>query len=78
MESLKRKKYQTEILKIKSSQVRFKKSHSRRLEQVENRISGLNDKTDIKEKTEEFLDKNLKSFKRNMQGLSDSIKRPNL
>jgi hypothetical protein len=45
---------------------------------VENRISGLNDKTDIKEKTEEFLDKNLKSFKRNMQGLSDSIKRPNL
>jgi hypothetical protein len=34
-------------------------SHSSRVEQVENRISGLEDKIDIKEKSEEFLDKRL-------------------
>jgi hypothetical protein len=44
---------------------------------MEDRISGLEDKTDIKEKTE-LLDKILKSCERNMQELSDSIKRPNL
>jgi hypothetical protein len=30
---------------------------------VESRISGLKDKVDIKEKTEEFLHKRLKSYK---------------
>jgi hypothetical protein len=45
---------------------------------VENRISGLKDKIDIKEKTEELLDKRHKSYERNMQEHSDSIKRPNL
>jgi hypothetical protein len=45
---------------------------------VEDRISGLEDKIDNKEKIEEFSDKRLKSCKRNMQELSDPIKRPNL
>jgi hypothetical protein len=35
--------------------------HSSRLERVEDRISALNDKTEIKEKTEEMLVKQLKS-----------------
>jgi hypothetical protein len=43
------------------------KSHARRLEQVEDRISDLKDKTDIKEKAKELLHKRLKSCKRNMQ-----------
>jgi hypothetical protein len=46
---------QTEILEIKSSLNQIKnreKSHFSRLEEVENRISGLKDKIDIKEKTE--------------------------
>jgi hypothetical protein len=45
---------------------------------VEDRISELKDKIEIKEKTEELLVKQLKSCERNMQELSDSIKRPNL
>jgi hypothetical protein len=53
-------------------------SHSNGVEQVENRNSGLKDKIDIKEKTEELLNKRLKSCKRNKQQLSDSTKRPNL
>jgi chromosome segregation ATPase len=52
--------------------------YSSRLEQVENRISELEDKIEIKEKTEEILVKQLKSCERNMQELSDSTKRPNL
>jgi chromosome segregation ATPase len=53
-------------------------SHSNRLEQVENRISGLENKIDIKEKKpNKHLDKRLKNCERNMQELSDSIKRPN-
>jgi hypothetical protein len=44
---------------------------------VKDRISGLKDKIDIKEKTE-FLDNKLKSYKRNMQEFCDSIKRANL
>jgi hypothetical protein len=50
-------------------------SHSSRLEQVEDRISGLKYKIDIKEKTE-LLDKRLKSCERNTQELFNSIKRP--
>jgi hypothetical protein len=33
---------------------------------MEDRISGLEDKIDIKERTEEFIDKRLKSCERNM------------
>jgi septal ring factor EnvC (AmiA/AmiB activator) len=44
---------------------------------VEDRISGLEDKIDVKEKTEELLDKSLKSCERNMQEFRDSIKRSN-
>jgi hypothetical protein len=43
---------------------------------VDVRISGLKDKIDITLKTEELLDKRLKSC--DMQELSSSIKRPNL
>jgi chromosome segregation ATPase len=52
--------------------------HSSRLEQVEDSIFLLEDKIHIKEKTEELLVKQLKSCERNMQELSNSIKRPNL
>jgi hypothetical protein len=44
---------------------------------VEDRISELKNKIEIKEKAEEILDKQLKSCERNMQQFSDSIKRPN-
>jgi chromosome segregation ATPase len=52
--------------------------HSSRLEQAEDRISELEDKMEIKGKTEELLVKQLKTCERNMQELSDFIKRPNL
>jgi septal ring factor EnvC (AmiA/AmiB activator) len=53
--------------------------HSRRLEQVEDRISELEDKIEIKEKNpKEILVKQLKMYERNMQDLTNSIKRPNL
>jgi hypothetical protein len=48
--------------------------HSSRLEQVEDRISELKDKTDIKEK----ILTQLKSCERNMQELNNVIKRPNM
>jgi septal ring factor EnvC (AmiA/AmiB activator) len=49
-----------------------------RLEQVEDRISELEDKMEIKGKTEQLLVKQLKTCKRNMKELTNSIKRPNL
>jgi hypothetical protein len=52
--------------------------HSSRLEQEEDRISELKDKTDIKGKTEVLLVKQLKTYKRNMQELTDPIKIQNL
>jgi chromosome segregation ATPase len=52
--------------------------HSSRLEQAEDRISELEDEMEIKGKTEELLVKQFKTCKRNMQELTDSIKRPNL
>jgi predicted nucleic acid-binding Zn-ribbon protein len=52
--------------------------HSRRLEKVKDRISELEDKREIKEKTKEILVKQLKSHERNMQELSNPIKRPSL
>jgi hypothetical protein len=45
---------------------------------VEDRISELKDKVEIKGKTEEMLVKQLKTCERNVQELSDCIKRPNL
>jgi septal ring factor EnvC (AmiA/AmiB activator) len=52
--------------------------HSSRLEQAEDRISELEDEMVIKGKTEELLVRQLKSYERNMQDLTNSIKRPNL
>jgi hypothetical protein len=52
--------------------------HSSIPEQAEDRISQLKDKTDIKGKTEELLLKQHKTYERNMQELTDSIKRQNL
>jgi chromosome segregation ATPase len=52
--------------------------HSSRLEQAEDRISEHEDKTEIKGKTEELLLKQLKTCEKNMQELTNSIKRPNL
>jgi TolA-binding protein len=66
MENL-RKKTQTETKNIVEG-------HSGRLEQVEDRISELKDKIEIKEKTEEILVKQLNSCERNMQKLTNSIK----
>jgi predicted nucleic acid-binding Zn-ribbon protein len=53
-----RKKNQTEILEIKSPFSQIKntvKGHSSRLEQVEDRISELEDKIEIKEKNRRTL-----------------------
>jgi chromosome segregation ATPase len=50
--------------------------HSSRLEQAEDRISGLKDEIVIKGKTEELLVKQLKTCEKKMQELNDSIKRP--
>jgi septal ring factor EnvC (AmiA/AmiB activator) len=52
--------------------------HSSRLEQAEDRISELEDKMEIKGKTEKLLVKQLKTCERNMQEVTNSIKRPNL
>jgi chromosome segregation ATPase len=52
--------------------------HFSRLEQLEDRISELEDKMEIIKKTAELLCKQLKTCKRNMQELTNSIKRPNL
>jgi chromosome segregation ATPase len=75
------RKNQTEILEVKSPYSQTKSTvedHCSKLEQVKDRVSELKDKIQIKEKTEEILVKQLKSCERNMQELSDSIKRPNL
>jgi chromosome segregation ATPase len=48
--------------------------HYSRLEQAEDRISELEDKMEIKGRTEEQLCKQLKTCERNMQELTDSIK----
>jgi Mg2+ and Co2+ transporter CorA len=45
-----------------------------RLEQMEDRISELEDKIEIKGKTEELLIKQLKTCKRNIKELTNSIK----
>jgi TolA-binding protein len=48
--------------------------YSSRLEQMEDRISELEDNLQIKGKAEELLVKQLKTCERNMQELTDSIK----
>jgi chromosome segregation ATPase len=52
--------------------------HSSRLEQAEDIISELEDKMEIEGKTEELLLNQLKTCERNMQELTDSIKKLNL
>jgi chromosome segregation ATPase len=53
-------------------------SYSSKLEQAEDRISELEDEMEIEGKTKELLLKQLKTCERNMQELTNSIKRPNL
>jgi hypothetical protein len=60
-ESLKKKKNQPETLETKSP---LSQQTGTKIEQI------------LKKKTKEYLGKRLKSFKRNMQKLCDSIKRP--
>jgi hypothetical protein len=52
--------------------------HSGRLEQTENRITELEDKMEIKGKTEQLLVKQIKTCERNVQELTNTIKKPNL
>jgi hypothetical protein len=52
--------------------------YTSRLEQAEDRTSELKDKIEIKGKTEELLVKPLKTCKRNIEELTDSIIRPKL
>jgi hypothetical protein len=66
-----RKKSETEIQNTMEG-------HSSRLEQTEDRISELEDKMEIKGKTEELLVKQNETCKRNIQVLTTSIKRSNL
>jgi hypothetical protein len=68
MENL-RKKNETE------TQNTFK-GHSRRLEQMEDRISEFKDKMEIQGKTEELLVKQLKTCERNTQELIPSKTKP--
>jgi Mg2+ and Co2+ transporter CorA len=70
MENL-RKKNETEIQNTREG-------HFSRLEQAEDRISELEDKMEIKGKSEELLVKQLKTCERNMEKLTESIKRSNL
>jgi predicted nuclease with TOPRIM domain len=70
MENL-RKKNETEIQNKMEG-------HTSRIEQIEDRISELEDEMAIKGKTEELLVKQLKTSEKKMQELTDSIKRSNL
>jgi hypothetical protein len=64
VENLRKKNQrETQGIKVHNSN---KKYGGKKLQQTRtSRISGLEDKIDIKEKTEELLDKRLKSCKRN-------------
>jgi chromosome segregation ATPase len=75
------KKNQTEILEIKSSLNQVKnivESHSSRLEQVEDRISGLKDKIDIKEKTRRVLRQKTQELQKEYTRTQQFMKRPSL
>jgi chromosome segregation ATPase len=52
--------------------------HFSRIEQIEDRISELEDEVAIKGKTKELLVKQLKTCEKKIQELTDFIKRPNL
>jgi chromosome segregation ATPase len=52
--------------------------HSSRIEQTQDRISELEDEMVIKGKTKELFIKQLKTYEKNMEELTDSIKKPNL
>jgi hypothetical protein len=52
--------------------------HYSRLQHAEDRFLELEDKMEIKGKTKDLLVKQLKTYKRNMQELTESMKRPNL
>jgi predicted nucleic acid-binding Zn-ribbon protein len=52
--------------------------HSSRLEQAEDKISELEDEMVIKGKTKELLVRQIKTYERNMQEFTASIKRANL
>jgi esterase/lipase len=68
----------------KTSEKRMKQKYktmegySSRLEQAEDRNQELEEEMETKGKTEELLVKQLKTYERNMQKLTDSIKTPNL
>jgi chromosome segregation ATPase len=64
--------------RIKQKYKKKKEGHSSRIEQTKDRISELEDEIAIKGKTEELLVKQCKTCERNMQELTNSIKRPNL
>jgi chromosome segregation ATPase len=70
MEKL-RKKNETEIQNKMEG-------HSSRIEQTEDKISELEVEIVVKGKTKELLVKQLKTCEKNMQELTDSIKRPTL
>jgi hypothetical protein len=72
MESLKKKKKKETEMQNK------KEGHSSRQEQAEDRIPELEDEMEIKGINEELLLKQLKTCERNMQELTNSIKRPNM
>jgi conjugal transfer/entry exclusion protein len=65
IESLQKKKNQTETLETKSSLGQIKnntvKHYFNRLQQIEDRLSGLKDKIGIEENLEKYLDKRLKT-----------------
>jgi hypothetical protein len=42
---------------------------------VEDRILGLEEKIDIKEKTDEYMDKSLPNYERNTSDICNSIRR---
>jgi hypothetical protein len=67
-----------ENLRKKKETQNTMEGHSSRLEQPEDRISEFEDGMEIQGKTEELLFKQLKTCERNIQELTNSIKRPNL
>jgi chromosome segregation ATPase len=79
IENLRKKNDLENLRKKNETEIQNKmEGHSSRLEQAEERISELEDKMVIKEKTEALLLRQFKSCERNMQELTDSIKRPKL
>jgi hypothetical protein len=74
MENLKKKKKKKNEAEIQNTM----EGHSSRLEQAKDKISEHEDEMEIKGKTDELLVRQLKNCERNMQELTNSIKRPNL